>query len=87
VILTKVAGENSGFKKVTRDYKKMHIEECHNIIRMAKLSTMKWAGHTSRMADIRIAYRILVGKPERKRSLQTKMLMEGHIKMDLRDTD
>jgi hypothetical protein len=39
-----------------------------NIIRMIK-SRMRWAGHVARMGAKRNAYRILVGKPERKRPL------------------
>jgi hypothetical protein len=30
---------------------------------------MKWEGHIARMVEKRNAYRIFVGKPERKRSL------------------
>jgi hypothetical protein len=30
---------------------------------------MKWAGHVARMRDMRNAYNILVGIPERKRQL------------------
>jgi hypothetical protein len=30
---------------------------------------MRWAGHVARMDEKRNAYRILVGKPERKRPL------------------
>jgi hypothetical protein len=33
---------------------------------MIKLRRMRWAGHVARMGETRNAYRILVGKPERK---------------------
>jgi hypothetical protein len=36
---------------------------------MIKSRRMRWAGHVARMGDTRNAYRILVGKPERKRPL------------------
>jgi hypothetical protein len=53
----------------------LHNEELHNfysspnIIRMIKSRRMRWMGHVTRIVEIRIAYRILVGKPERKRPL------------------
>jgi hypothetical protein len=40
-----------------------------NIIRVIKSWRMRWAGHVTRMGEVRNAYRILVGKPEEKRSL------------------
>jgi hypothetical protein len=61
--------------EVTRDWRKLHTEELHNsysspnIIRMIKLRTIRWAGHTARMGEKRNACRILVGKPEGKRPL------------------
>jgi hypothetical protein len=57
---------------VTGDWRKLHNEELHNlyaspnIIRMIKSRRMKWAGHVARMGETRNAYRILVGRPERK---------------------
>jgi len=30
---------------------------------------MRWAVHVARMGERRVAYRVLMGKPERKRSL------------------
>jgi hypothetical protein len=53
----------------------MHNEELHNfysspsVVRMNKSRRMRWAGHVARMGENRNAYRILVGKPERKRPL------------------
>jgi hypothetical protein len=40
-----------------------------NIIRMIKSKRMRWAGHEVRMRVRRKAYRILVGKPERRKPL------------------
>jgi hypothetical protein len=40
-----------------------------NIIRVIMSRSMRWAGHVERMGEKRNAYRILVGKPEGKRSL------------------
>jgi hypothetical protein len=40
-----------------------------SVIRMIKLMRMKWARHVVRMGEKRNANRLLVGKPEGKRSL------------------
>jgi hypothetical protein len=45
---------------------------------------MRWAGYTACMRVKRSAYRILVGKPEGKRSLEKpRHKWEVNIKMDL----
>jgi hypothetical protein len=52
--------------EVTRDWRKLHNEELHNlysspsIIRMIKLRRMRWAGHVTRMGEKRSVNRILV---------------------------
>jgi hypothetical protein len=38
-------------------------------IRQIKSRRMRWVGHVARMGEGRNVYRVLVGKPERKRSL------------------
>jgi hypothetical protein len=54
--------------EVTRDWRKLHNEELHNlysspnIIRMIKSRRMRWAGHVARMVEKRNVYSILVGK-------------------------
>jgi hypothetical protein len=75
---------------VTRDWRKLHNEEIHNlysspnIIRMIKSRRMRWGGHVARMGETRNAYRILVGKPEGKRPLgRPKRMWVDNIKMDL----
>jgi len=40
-----------------------------NIVRVIKSSRMRWAGHVARMVEGRGVYRVLVGRPERKRPL------------------
>jgi hypothetical protein len=65
-----------GLKKVEMigGWRKLH-EELHNlcsspsIIRMMKSRRMRLAGHVAHMGQRRNAYRILVGKPDRKRPL------------------
>jgi hypothetical protein len=36
---------------------------------MAKLKRMRWTEHVARMGEMRNAYKILIGKTERKRQL------------------
>jgi hypothetical protein len=71
-------------------WQKLHNEELHNLysflsrIRIIKLMRMRWAGHVARMGKKRTAYRLLVGKPEGKRTLgRTRHRWVDNIKMDL----
>jgi hypothetical protein len=67
----------------------MHSEKLHNVysspnIRMIK-SRMRWVVHVARMWTKRGAYRVLVGKSERKRPLgRPRHRWEDNIKMDLK---
>jgi hypothetical protein len=54
-----------------------------NIIRQIK-SRMRWAGHAACMGEERKVYKVLVGKPERKRPLEDRRRWEDGIRMDLR---
>jgi hypothetical protein len=70
----------------------LHNEELHNlysstnIIRTIKSRRMRWAGHVARMGEKRNACRILVGKPEGRRSLgRPRRRWVDNIKMDLRE--
>jgi hypothetical protein len=62
--------------EVTGEWRKPHNEEFHDlysspsIIRIMMSRRMRWAGHIARMGKQRNAYRLLVGKPEGKRSLE-----------------
>jgi hypothetical protein len=55
--------------------RKLHNEELHklysspSIIRMIKSRMIRWAGHIVRIGEKKNAYRILVGKSERKKPL------------------
>jgi hypothetical protein len=55
--------------------RKLHNKELHDlyslpsIIRIIKLSRMRWVGHVEQMGEKRNAYRLLVGKPEGKKRL------------------
>jgi hypothetical protein len=79
--------------EVTGGWKKLHNEELHNlysspsIIKMIKSRRMRLAGHVARIGEKRDAYRLLVGKPERKIPLgRPRRRWVDNIKMDLRET-
>jgi hypothetical protein len=47
---------------------------------------MTWTGHEARLEEIRNAYKILVGKPEGKRSFgRPRRSWENNIRMDPRE--
>jgi hypothetical protein len=78
--------------EVTGELRRLHNKELNdlysspNIIRVIKLRRMRWAGHVARMGEGRGAYRILVGRPDRKRPLgRTRRKWEDNIKMDLQE--
>jgi hypothetical protein len=60
---------------VTGECRKLHNEELYNlysspdIIRKVKSRRMRWEGLVSGMGEDRIVYKVLVGKPEGKRTL------------------
>jgi hypothetical protein len=75
---------------VTGVWRKLHNEELHNlyysqnIIRIIQSRRMRWAGHVARMGEKRNVYRLLVGKPERKRPLgRPRLRWIDNIKMDV----
>ena len=61
--------------EVIGEWRKLHNEELSdlyslpNIVRVVKSRRMRWAGHVARMEEGRVMHRVLVGKPEGKRSL------------------
>jgi hypothetical protein len=76
--------------EVTGGWRKLHDEELHglysspSIIRVIKTRRMRWAGHVARMEEVRGAYNILVGRPERRRPLgRPRRRWEDNIKMGL----
>jgi hypothetical protein len=73
-------------------WRKLHNDELRNlysspnIVRMIKSRRMRWTGHVARMEEERSVYRVLVVKPEGKRSLsRPRRRWEDNIKMDLRE--
>ena len=94
VFENKVLRKIFGAKKdeITEEWRMLHNAELHalysspNIIRNLKSRRLRWAGHVARMEQFRNAYRVLVGKPERKRPLgRPRRRWEDNIKMDLRE--
>jgi len=61
--------------EVTGEWRRFHIEELNDlysspsIVRVIKPRRMRWAGHVARMGEEKEVYRVLVGKPERRRPL------------------
>jgi hypothetical protein len=77
---------------VTGEWRKLLNEELSdmcsspNIIRVIKSRRMRWVGHVARMGERRGVYRILVVKPEGKRSLRRRRRRwEDNIKRDFQD--
>jgi hypothetical protein len=91
----KVLGRIFGPKRdeVTGEWRKLHNEKLNDlyfppsIVRVIKSRRRKWAGYVARLGERRGVYRILVGKPERKRSLgRPRRRWKDNIKMDLMET-
>ena len=61
--------------EVTGKWRRLYNEELNdlysspNIVRVIKSRKMSWTGHVARMFEERVAYRLLVGKPEGKRPM------------------
>jgi hypothetical protein len=80
--------------EVTGEWRKLHNEELRylnsspSIIRMIKTRRMRWVCHVARMGDKRNAYRVLVGKPEGKRSLgRSRRRWMDNIRMNLGEVE
>jgi hypothetical protein len=73
-------------------WRKLDNDELHslysspNVVRVIKSRRMRWVGHVARMGEGRCVYRVLVGRPERKRPLgRPRRRWEDNIKIDRRD--
>jgi hypothetical protein len=56
-----------------------------NVIKVIKSRRMKWTGHEECTGEVRCAYKILIRKPEGKRSLKRpRHIWKDNIGMDLR---
>jgi len=57
-----------------------------NIVRVIKSRRIRWVGHVARMGEERWVYRVLLGKPERRRPLgRPTCRWVDHIRMDLEE--
>jgi hypothetical protein len=72
----------------------MHNEKLHNlnpspnIIKVIKSRKIRWAGHVAHVGKMRNAYKLFVGKHERKRPFERPgCRREDNIRMDLRETE
>ena len=55
-------------------------------MRIVKSRRLRWAGHATRMGNERGAWKLLIGKPEGKRSVdRPRMRWENNINHDLRE--
>jgi hypothetical protein len=75
--------------EVTGEWRKLHNEELKDLYSLPNLTRViriRWAGHLAHMEGGRGAYRVLVGKPERKRPLaRPRCRWEDNIRMDLQE--
>jgi hypothetical protein len=79
--------------EITGEWRRQHKEKLYdrysspNIIRMIKLSSMRWASNVARIGGGGVsADRVLVGKPKGKRAfVRRRRLWEGNIKMNLQE--
>ena len=78
--------------EVTGEWKRLHNEELNdlysspNIVRVIKSRRMRWAGYVARMGEESGVYRVLVGKPERRRLLvRPRRRWVDNIRMDLQE--
>jgi hypothetical protein len=64
----------------------LYLYSLPSIIRTIKTRRKRWVGHVARMGEKRKAYKLLVGKPERRTPLgRPRHTWEDNIKMDLRE--
>jgi len=80
--------------EITGEWRKLRNKELSDlyssltIVRMITSRRMIWAGYVAGMGERRGIYRVLVGKPERKRSLgRPRLRWEDNITMDLQEVE
>jgi hypothetical protein len=78
--------------EVTGEQRRLHNEELNdlysspNIIQVIKLRRMRWTGHVECTGQRKGAHRILVGRPEGRRSLgRPRHIWEDNTKMDIQE--
>ena len=87
-VLRRIFGPKRG--KVTGEWRKLQNEKLNdlycspNMVRVIKSRIIRWAGHVASMGERRGVYRVLVGKPERKRTVgRPRLKWDDNIKIDI----
>jgi len=90
MVLRRIFGSRRN--EVTGEWRRLHNEELNdlysspNIVRVINSRRMRWVGHVARMGEERGVYRVLVGKPEGRRSLwRPRRRWVDNIRMDLQE--
>jgi hypothetical protein len=74
-------------EEVVGGWRRLHNAELHklyassNIIRVIKSRRVRFAGHVARIGEMRSAFNILVGKPERRDHLED-LVVDGEITLE-----
>jgi hypothetical protein len=87
-MLRKICGPKRD--EVTGDWGKLHndLYSSPTMVRVIKSRRMRWAGNVAHMRERRGAYRLLVGKPERKSLFgRPRPGWEYNIKMDFQEVE
>jgi hypothetical protein len=89
-VLRKIFGSRRD--EVTGEWRKLHNKELNDlycspdIVRVIKSRRMRWAGNVASKGEKRGVYRVLVGKPEGKRTLgRPRCRCEDNINMNLQE--
>ena len=70
---------------VTGEWRKLHNEELSDlyssphVVRVIKSRRLRWAGHVARMEEGRGVHKVLVGKPEGKKTIWRDQDVDGRI--------
>jgi hypothetical protein len=73
-----------GWRRLHKEFRNFYTSP--NITGVIKSRRMRWAGHEAHTDEMRNEYRILVRKPEGKRSvIRPNSRWEDNIRMDLRE--
>jgi hypothetical protein len=79
-------------REANGSWRRLHNHELHslysslNIVRVIKSRRMRWVGHVAYMEEGRGVHRVLVGRPDGKRSLgRPRHRWEDNIKLDTRE--
>jgi len=81
-------------EEVTEEWRRIYNEQLNdfysstNFVRLIKSRTMRWAGHVALIGEEKGVYRVLLGKPERRRILGSpRRRWVDNIWMDLQEVE